>query len=101
MMLLTAEWSKSNPPPPKTSAKTNPSGQKKQFQFEKEAKRSEQGQGKSTSHKAIQPWLHNIKDSTRCHGECVLDGQNHDGISEKRGSHIKTPEIISEILDGI
>ncbi|MBW0461296.1 hypothetical protein O181_001011 [Austropuccinia psidii MF-1] len=84
-----------------TGAKTSPGGQKQQLQLEKAATKSEQGQGQSTSHKTIQPRLQNPKYLKGCHGKCVSDGQNHDGDSEERGSHIRLSERISEILDGI
>ncbi|MBW0582164.1 hypothetical protein O181_121879, partial [Austropuccinia psidii MF-1] len=82
------------------SAKNSPSNQKQQFQHEKAATSSEKGQRKGTSHKNLQPGLHNPQDSAGCHGKCISDGQNNDGISEKGGSHIKISEIISDILDG-
>ncbi|MBW0501622.1 hypothetical protein O181_041337 [Austropuccinia psidii MF-1] len=83
------------------SPKNSPSSQKQQLKHEKEAKSSEQGQRKSTSHKTLQPALQNPKDSAGCHGKCISDGQNNDGISEKGGSQIKISERISDILDGI
>ncbi|MBW0517561.1 hypothetical protein O181_057276 [Austropuccinia psidii MF-1] len=83
------------------SAKNSPSSQKQQFQREKAATSSEQGQWQSTSHKTLQPGLQNPKDSAGCHGKCISDGQNNDGIAEKGGSQIKITEMISDILDGI
>ncbi|MBW0562080.1 hypothetical protein O181_101795 [Austropuccinia psidii MF-1] len=70
----------------KASAKTSPSGQKQQFQREKAAKNSKQGQREGTSPKTLQPGLQDSKDSAGCHGKCISDGQNHDGITEEGGS---------------
>ncbi|MBW0515694.1 hypothetical protein O181_055409 [Austropuccinia psidii MF-1] len=64
------------------SAKNSPSSQKQQFQCEKAATSSEQGKRKGTSHKTLQPGLQNPKHPTGCHGKCILDGQNNDGIKE-------------------
>ncbi|MBW0511759.1 hypothetical protein O181_051474 [Austropuccinia psidii MF-1] len=82
-------------------AKNSPCDQQQQFQNEKEATSSEQGQRQSTSHKTLQPGLHNPKDSAGCHAKCISDVQNNDGITEKGGSQIKISEMISDILDGI
>ncbi|MBW0563732.1 hypothetical protein O181_103447 [Austropuccinia psidii MF-1] len=101
MMLLTAEWRGNNPPPPKQVQNKIPSSQQQKFQFEKAATISEKGQRQSTSHKTLQPGIQNPKDSAGCHGKCISDGQNNDGISEKGGSQIKISEMISDILDGI
>ncbi|MBW0573728.1 hypothetical protein O181_113443 [Austropuccinia psidii MF-1] len=43
------------------SAKNSPSSKKKKFQGEKAATSSEQGKRKGTSHKPLQPGLHNTK----------------------------------------
>ncbi|MBW0589483.1 hypothetical protein O181_129198 [Austropuccinia psidii MF-1] len=51
----------------KASAKTSPSGQKQQFQREKAATSSKQGQREGTSPKALQPRLQDSKDSSGCH----------------------------------
>ncbi|MBW0511908.1 hypothetical protein O181_051623 [Austropuccinia psidii MF-1] len=83
------------------SAKNSPSSQKQQFQHEKAATNSEQGKRQSTSHKTLQPGLHNPKDSAGCLGECISDGQNNDGVTEKGGSQTKISEIISYIFDAI
>ncbi|MBW0552765.1 hypothetical protein O181_092480 [Austropuccinia psidii MF-1] len=86
------------------SAKNSPSSQQKQFQREKAATSSEQGQRQSTSYKNLQPGLQglqNPKDSARCHGKCISDGQNNDGISEKGGSQTKISKMTSDIIDGI
>ncbi|MBW0552874.1 hypothetical protein O181_092589 [Austropuccinia psidii MF-1] len=82
-----------------TESKTSLSSQQQQFQCEEAATISEQR--KSTRHNPIQPGLHNPKDMTACHGKFVSDGQNHDGITEKRGSKITISGMISDILDGI
>ncbi|MBW0507474.1 hypothetical protein O181_047189 [Austropuccinia psidii MF-1] len=82
------------------SAQNSPGSQKQQFQCEKEATSSEQGQRKSTSYNTLQPGLQSPKDSAGCHGKCISDGQNNSGISEKGGSQIKISGMISDILDG-
>ncbi|MBW0504381.1 hypothetical protein O181_044096, partial [Austropuccinia psidii MF-1] len=90
--------------PPSTtqaSAKKSPSSQQQQLQCEKDAKSSEQGQRKGTSHKTLRTGLQNPKDSAGCHGKCISDGQNNDGISEKGGRQIKISEMILDILDCI
>ncbi|MBW0566356.1 hypothetical protein O181_106071, partial [Austropuccinia psidii MF-1] len=83
------------------SAKNSPNIQKKQFQSEKAAISSKQGQKQGTSHKALQPGLQNLKDSAGCNGKCISVGQNNDGITEKGGSQIKISEMISDIFDSI
>ncbi|MBW0539681.1 hypothetical protein O181_079396 [Austropuccinia psidii MF-1] len=83
------------------SAQNSPSSQKQQFQHERAATSSEQGQRQGTGRKALQPGLQNPKDSAGCHGECIIDGQNNDGIKEKGGSQIKISGIISDISDSI
>ncbi|MBW0589197.1 hypothetical protein O181_128912 [Austropuccinia psidii MF-1] len=83
------------------SAKNRLSGQQPQFQREKAAKSSKQGQRKGTSHQTLQPGLQDSENSTGCHGKCVLDGQNNDGITKERGGHIQISEIISDIFDSI
>ncbi|MBW0520079.1 hypothetical protein O181_059794, partial [Austropuccinia psidii MF-1] len=83
------------------SAKNSPSSQQKQFQREKAATSSKQGQRQGTSHKSLQPGLQNPKNSAGCHGECISDGQNNDGIKEKGGSQVKISEMSSEIFDSI
>ncbi|MBW0512191.1 hypothetical protein O181_051906 [Austropuccinia psidii MF-1] len=83
------------------SAKNSPSSQQKQFQREKAATSSEQGQRKGTSHKTLQLGLQNPKDSAGFHGECISDGQNNDGLQKKGGSQIKISEMISDIFDAI
>ncbi|MBW0531938.1 hypothetical protein O181_071653 [Austropuccinia psidii MF-1] len=82
----------------KASAKTSSSGQKQQFQRERSATGSKQGQREGTSPKTLQPGIQDSKDSAGCHGKCILDGQNHDGITEEGGSQIKIPEMISDIF---
>ncbi|MBW0487195.1 hypothetical protein O181_026910 [Austropuccinia psidii MF-1] len=83
------------------SAKNSPSSQQQKFQCEKAATSSEQGQRKSTSYKTLQPGLQNPKDSARCHGNWISDGQNNDGTTEKGGSQTKVSELISDILNDI
>ncbi|MBW0531078.1 hypothetical protein O181_070793 [Austropuccinia psidii MF-1] len=60
------------------SAKNSPSTQPQQFQCEKEATSSEQGQRQDTSHKPLWQGLHNPKDSAGFHGKCTSDGYNND-----------------------
>ncbi|MBW0498688.1 hypothetical protein O181_038403 [Austropuccinia psidii MF-1] len=83
------------------SAKNSPSGQQTQFQCEKAAKSSEQGQRKGTSNKTLHLGLQDSKNSTGCHGKCISDGQNNDGITKEGGSQIKISEMISDIFDVI
>ncbi|MBW0579151.1 hypothetical protein O181_118866, partial [Austropuccinia psidii MF-1] len=83
------------------SAKISPSGQQQQFQHEKAATISKQGQREGNSLKDLQPGVQDPKDSAGCHGKCVSDGQSHDGITEEGGSQIKIPEMISDIFDSI
>ncbi|MBW0572612.1 hypothetical protein O181_112327 [Austropuccinia psidii MF-1] len=83
------------------SAKNSPSSQQQQFQREKATTSSKQGQRQGTSHKNLQPGLQNPKYSAGCHGECISDGQNNDGITGKGGSQIKISKIISGIFDSI
>ncbi|MBW0518406.1 hypothetical protein O181_058121 [Austropuccinia psidii MF-1] len=85
----------------KASAKNNPSSQKQKFQCEKAATSSEQGQRQGTSQKSLQPGVQSPKDSEGCHGKCISDGQNNDGITERGWSPIKISEIMSEIFDAI
>ncbi|MBW0589370.1 hypothetical protein O181_129085 [Austropuccinia psidii MF-1] len=68
---------------------------------EKAAKNSKQGQRKATSHQNLQPGLQDSKTPTGCHGKCVSDGQNNDGIEKERGGQIKISEMISDIFDSI
>ncbi|MBW0565236.1 hypothetical protein O181_104951, partial [Austropuccinia psidii MF-1] len=84
-----------------TSAKNSPSGQQQQFQREKAATNSKQGQREGTSPKTLQPQLQNPKHSIGCHGKYISDGQNHDGITKEGRSQIKIPEMISDIFDSI
>ncbi|MBW0530353.1 hypothetical protein O181_070068 [Austropuccinia psidii MF-1] len=85
----------------KASSKTSPSGQQQQFQHEKAATSSKQGQREGTSPSTLQPGLQDSKYSAGCHGKCVSDGQNHYGTTEEGGSQIKIPEMISDIFDSI
>ncbi|MBW0557603.1 hypothetical protein O181_097318 [Austropuccinia psidii MF-1] len=85
----------------KVSSKTSPSGQQQQFQHEKAATSSKQGQIEGTTPKALQPGLQDPKDSAGCHGKCISDGQNNDGIKKEGGSQIKISEMISAIFNSI
>ncbi|MBW0590722.1 hypothetical protein O181_130437 [Austropuccinia psidii MF-1] len=71
-----------------TSAKNSPSSQQQQFQHEKAATSSKQGQRQGTSHKTLQPGLQNPKRSAGFHEKCISDSQNNHGITEKGGSQI-------------
>ncbi|MBW0501030.1 hypothetical protein O181_040745 [Austropuccinia psidii MF-1] len=73
------------PPTTQKRAKNSPNSQQHKFKDEKAATDSEQGKRKSTSHKTINPGLHNPKYSAGCHGKCISHGQNHDGITERGG----------------
>ncbi|MBW0513535.1 hypothetical protein O181_053250 [Austropuccinia psidii MF-1] len=92
---------KKQPSTTQASSKNSPSSQKQKFQCEKAATSSEKGKRQSTSHKTLQPGLQNPKDSAGCHGKCISDGQNNEGISKNGGSQTKISEMISDILDGI
>ncbi|MBW0573448.1 hypothetical protein O181_113163 [Austropuccinia psidii MF-1] len=71
------------PPTTQASAKNSPSSQQQEFQHEKAATITKQGQRKGTSHKPLQPGLQNPKVSAGCHGKCISDGPNNDGTTEK------------------
>ncbi|MBW0575630.1 hypothetical protein O181_115345 [Austropuccinia psidii MF-1] len=66
------------------SSKNSPNSQQQKFLRERPATSSGKGQRKGTSHKPLQPGLQNPKHSAGCHGKCISDGQNNDGITEKR-----------------
>ncbi|MBW0590773.1 hypothetical protein O181_130488 [Austropuccinia psidii MF-1] len=83
------------------SAKNSPSGQQQQFQCEKATTSSKKGQREGTNPKALQPGLQDSKIPTGCHGKCVSDGQNNDGITKERGGQIKISEMISDIFDSM
>ncbi|MBW0562561.1 hypothetical protein O181_102276 [Austropuccinia psidii MF-1] len=71
------------------SAKKSPDSQQQKFQHEKAATSSKQGQRQGTRHKNLQPGVQDPKDSAGCHGKCISDGQNNDGVTEKGGSQIE------------
>ncbi|MBW0575934.1 hypothetical protein O181_115649 [Austropuccinia psidii MF-1] len=98
---LNRRMEEKQPSTTQTSAKHSPSGQQQKFKCEKAATSSKQGKRKGTSHKNLQPGLQDSKDSTGCHGKCISDGQNNDGITKEGGSQIKISEMISEIFDAI
>ncbi|MBW0515952.1 hypothetical protein O181_055667 [Austropuccinia psidii MF-1] len=89
MMLLTAKLRENNPPPPKQVPKTAPIARSSNFNVKKHPTSSEQGQRKGISPKTLQTGLQNPKDSAGCHGKCISDGQNNDGITEKEESRLK------------
>ncbi|MBW0580605.1 hypothetical protein O181_120320 [Austropuccinia psidii MF-1] len=59
---LNSRMEEKQPSTTQTSAKNSPSDQKQQFQREKPATSSKQGQRKGTSHKTLQPAIHDSKD---------------------------------------
>ncbi|MBW0575939.1 hypothetical protein O181_115654 [Austropuccinia psidii MF-1] len=83
------------------SAKNSPSGQQHQFQREKAATNSKQGQTKGISHQTSQPGLQDAKNPTGCHGKCISNGRNNDGITKERGGQIKISEMTPDIFDYI
>ncbi|MBW0575750.1 hypothetical protein O181_115465 [Austropuccinia psidii MF-1] len=85
----------------KASAKNSPRGQQQQLQREKEATSYKQGKRKGTSHQTLQTGIQASRNSTGCHGKCVSDGQNNDGVTKERGGQIKILEITSDIFDSI
>ncbi|MBW0559355.1 hypothetical protein O181_099070 [Austropuccinia psidii MF-1] len=101
MMLLTAECRKNNPPPPKKVPKTAPVARSSNPNMKKQPQAQNKVKGKSPATKTLQPGLQDSKDSTGCHGKCISDGQNNDGITKEGGSQIKISEIISDIFDSI
>ncbi|MBW0532047.1 hypothetical protein O181_071762 [Austropuccinia psidii MF-1] len=98
---LNRRMEEKQPSSTQASAKPRPSSHQKQFQCEKAATSSDQGQRKGTSHKTLKPGLQNVKDSAGCHRKFISDGQNNDEIAEKGGSQIKISEMISNIFDPI
>ncbi|MBW0587094.1 hypothetical protein O181_126809 [Austropuccinia psidii MF-1] len=98
---LNSRMEKKKPSTTQASAKNSPSSQKQQFQHEKAATSSEQGKRKGTSHKTLQPGLQDPKHLAGCHGTCVSDAQNIDGITKEQGSQINISARISDIFDSI
>ncbi|MBW0563746.1 hypothetical protein O181_103461 [Austropuccinia psidii MF-1] len=68
------------------------------IQHEKAVTSSKQRQRQGTSHKSLQQGLQNPKDSARCHGKCISDGQNKGGITKKGEIKNKISEMISDIF---
>ncbi|MBW0556202.1 hypothetical protein O181_095917 [Austropuccinia psidii MF-1] len=89
MILLTAEWRKNNPPPPKQVPKTAPVASSSNSNMKNQPKAQKKGKGKAPAR------------ATGCHGKCTSDGQNNDGITKEGGSQIKISEMISDIFDSI
>ncbi|MBW0527047.1 hypothetical protein O181_066762 [Austropuccinia psidii MF-1] len=83
------------------SAKNSPSSQQQKFQREKAATSSEQGKRQGSSHRTLQPGLQSPKYSAECHGKCISDGQDNEGITDRGGSQINISEMISFIFDAI
>ncbi|MBW0553431.1 hypothetical protein O181_093146 [Austropuccinia psidii MF-1] len=98
---LNSRMEEKQPSTSKASTKNSPSGQQQQFQHEKAATTSKQGKREGTIPKPLQPRLQDPKDSTGCHGKCISDGQNHDGITKEGGSQIKILKMISDTFDCI
>ncbi|MBW0592872.1 hypothetical protein O181_132587 [Austropuccinia psidii MF-1] len=100
MIPLTLEWRKNNPPPPKevpktaTVARSSNSNVKSSHKLQTRAK--ERHQTPNLTARAT-----GFQNSTGCHGKCVSDGQNNDGITKERGGQIKISEMISDIFDSI
>ncbi|MBW0584343.1 hypothetical protein O181_124058 [Austropuccinia psidii MF-1] len=89
MIILTAEWGKTNPLPPKQVPKTAPVASRSNSNMKKQPKAQNKGKGKAPAR------------NTGCHGKCISDGQNHDEIKKEGGSQIKISEMISNIFDAI
>ncbi|MBW0583305.1 hypothetical protein O181_123020 [Austropuccinia psidii MF-1] len=89
MMLLTLEWTKNNPPPPKKSVKNSLSGLQQQFQREKAATSSKQGQREGTSPNALQPVIQDSKDSAGCHGKCISDARTMIELQKKEEARLR------------
>ncbi|MBW0530439.1 hypothetical protein O181_070154 [Austropuccinia psidii MF-1] len=100
MIPLTAERRKKNPPPPKQVPKTAPVSRSNNSNLKNQPK-PQQWQRQGTSHKTVQPGLHNPRNSEGCHGKFITDGQNNDGITEKGGCQIKISEMIFDTFDAI
>ncbi|MBW0533064.1 hypothetical protein O181_072779 [Austropuccinia psidii MF-1] len=101
MMLLTEEWRKNNPPPPKEVPKIAPIARSRNSNMKNHPQAQNQGKVKAPAAKHLPPGLQNPKDSEGCHRKCISNGQNNDGITEKGGSHIEISEIFSDILNCI
>ncbi|MBW0593238.1 hypothetical protein O181_132953 [Austropuccinia psidii MF-1] len=83
------------------SVKNSPSGQHQQFQREKAATSSKQGQGKAPAPNPYSQGYRLPKIQQDAMEKCISDGQNNDGLTEKGGSQIKILEMISDIFDSI
>ncbi|MBW0565841.1 hypothetical protein O181_105556 [Austropuccinia psidii MF-1] len=86
IMLLTAEWRKNNPQPPKQVPRPAPVASSSNSNVKRQPQAQNKGKGKA-------PATCLTARDTGCHGKCVSDGQNHDGITEG-GSQIKIPEMM-------
>ncbi|MBW0530286.1 hypothetical protein O181_070001 [Austropuccinia psidii MF-1] len=89
-----------NPPPPKKVPRTSPVARRSNSNVKRSHKLRTREKAKHQL-QTLQPGLQNPKESAGCHGKCISDGQNNDGITEKGGIQTKKAEIISDILDGI
>ncbi|MBW0587047.1 hypothetical protein O181_126762 [Austropuccinia psidii MF-1] len=101
MMLLTLEWRKNDPPPPKQVPKTAPvASSSRNSNVKKNPKSPNKGKER---HKPpnLTARATGYQTPTGCHGKCVSDGQNNDGIPKEVGGQIKISEMISHIFDSI
>ncbi|MBW0582648.1 hypothetical protein O181_122363 [Austropuccinia psidii MF-1] len=86
---LHARMEQKQPPTAQASAKNSPSAQQQQFQCEKAATSSKQGQRKGTRHQTLHPGLQDSKNSTGCHGKSVSDDQNNEELKKKEEARLK------------
>ncbi|MBW0487766.1 hypothetical protein O181_027481 [Austropuccinia psidii MF-1] len=76
MMLLTEEWRKGHPPPPKQVPKTVPVDSSSNSNMKKQPQAQKKGKCKAPAR------------ATGCHRKCISDGQNNDGIKKEGRSQI-------------
>ncbi|MBW0586175.1 hypothetical protein O181_125890 [Austropuccinia psidii MF-1] len=74
---------------------TKSSGQKQQFQREKAATSSKQGQREGTTLKALQPGLQDAMENVLQMARTMME------LQKKEGSQLKIPKMISDIFDSI
>ncbi|MBW0523896.1 hypothetical protein O181_063611 [Austropuccinia psidii MF-1] len=98
---LSRRMAEKKPSTTQEKANNSPNSQQQKFQGEKAATISKKGKRQGTSHKPLEPGLQDPEYSAGCHGKCISDGQNNDGITEKGGSQIKISEMISNIFNSI
>ncbi|MBW0588105.1 hypothetical protein O181_127820 [Austropuccinia psidii MF-1] len=101
MMLLTAEWSKKNPPPPTQVPKTAPVASSRNSNVKKQPQAQNKGKGKAP---ATNPYsqdyrIPNIQQDAM---ENVFQmDRTMMELQKKGGSQIKISEMISDIFDAI